>query len=147
MTNTISNPTRYDVVLSQFIRDAAVAAVVKQKLSEAGLSVFAGSSLAVPEDGEQGSDFANSVWKALDECSALVALLTPAHRDSPSLTVEVGAAWMQRKPVYVLVEGSGSDSVPAHLRRFQVYPLAELSSLIPAIVKEAKPGASRRSQR
>jgi hypothetical protein len=145
MNKTMTNPTHYDVVLSHSIRDAAVATVVKQKLLEVGLSVFAVSSLDVPGDSEQGSDFANSVWKALDECSALVALLTPAHRDSPSLTVEVGAAWMQRKPVYVLVEGNGSASVPTHLRRFHVYPLTKLSSVIPAILKEAQPNAKSSS--
>jgi nucleoside 2-deoxyribosyltransferase len=143
----VSNPTHYDVFLSHSVRDEGLAAVVKQKLAEAGLSVFAVSGLDFAEGGKPGTDFADSVLKALVGSSALVALLTPAHRDSPNLTVEVGAAWAQQKPVYVLVEGDGSASVPPHLRRFQVYPLSELSSAIPAIMNAAKPSAKGNKKR
>jgi hypothetical protein len=121
------------------VRDEGLAAVVRQRLAEAGLSVFAVSGLKFTEGEKPAAEFADEVRNALAESSALVALLTRAHRDSPALGVEIGAAWVQRKPVYVLVEGDGSAAVPTHVRRFQVYPLSELGSVIPAIAKTAQP--------
>jgi hypothetical protein len=138
MTRTKSSPTHYDVFLSHSVRDEALATVVKQKLAEAGLSVFGVSGLDLADGGEPGAEFGDAVLKALVESSALVALLTPAHRDSPALGVEVGAAWAQRKPVYVLVEGDSAGTLPPYLRRFQVYPLSEISRAIPAIVRVAR---------
>jgi nucleoside 2-deoxyribosyltransferase len=134
----MSDPTHYDVFLSHSVRDERLADAVKQKLADAGLSVFALSGREFAEGREPDAEFADTVLKALTESSALVALLTPAHRDSPALGVEIGAAWAQQKPVYVLVEGNGSSTLPAHLKRFQVYPMSKLSRAIPAIVKTAQ---------
>jgi nucleoside 2-deoxyribosyltransferase len=139
MTKTKSKPIHYDVFLSHSVRDEALATVVKQKLADAGLSVFGVSGLDLADGGEPGAEFGDAVLKALVDSSALVALLTPAHRDSPALGVEVGAAWAQRKPVYVLVEGEGAAAVPSYLRRFQVYPLSEIARVIPAIARVARP--------
>jgi hypothetical protein len=141
MIKTMSKPKHYDVFLSHSVRDEGLAAVVKLQLAEAGLSVFAASGLDLAEGGRPNSELADAVLRALVESSALVAILTPAHRDSPALGVEVGAAWAQQKPVYVLVEGDGSSTLPPHLRRFQVYPLADLSRVIPVIVKTAQHSA------
>jgi hypothetical protein len=139
MIVTKSNATPYDVVLSHSVRDETLAAVVKRKLEEAGLAVFGVSSLDFADGGEVGAEYADAVREALTESSALLALVTPAHRDSPSLGVEVGAAWVREKPVYVLLAGDRSATLPPYLRRFQVHPLSELDRVIRAIARGARP--------
>jgi hypothetical protein len=139
MIQAKSDPTHCDVILSHSVRDEALAAVVKQKLADVGLSVFGASGLDLADGGEGGAEFADAVLKALVESSALVALITPAHRDSPALGVEVGAAWIQHKPIYVLVAGDNSAEVPPYLRRFQVYPLSRLPDAISSIVRTTRP--------
>ncbi len=142
-----SNPTHYDVFLSYSVRDEGLAAVVRQRLAEAGLSVFAVSGLVPKEAEKTEAEFGDTVLRALADSSALVALLTSNHRDAPSLTVEVGTAWAQRKPVYVLMEGNGHAMVPSHLRRFQIYPLSELADVIGVIAKTTQaPGKQRRKR-
>jgi len=146
MIKTKSKATHYDVFLSHSVRDAALATVVKQHLEEAGLAVFGVSGFDLAIGGEPGTEWADAVWEALVESSALVALLTPAHRDSPALGVEVGGAWVRQKPIYILLEGDGPTELPPYLRRFQVYPLSELSNVILAIAKAAKPLARRQQE-
>lgn len=143
MIQAKTKPIVYDVVLSYSVRDEAQAAVVMRKLGEAGLSVFSVSDLEIQGDRETGEKFAEALREALVESSALVVLLTPAHRDSPALGVEVGAAWIGQKPVFVLVAGDSASDVPVYLRRYHVSPLSQLSQVIPAIARLGPSGGDK----
>jgi len=94
----MSTTTVSDVFLSYAQSDTAWAAVVQQKLGEAGFKVF---TVAGVPSGDNASDL---IWDALTESAALIALVRGPGGMSKSLAVEIGAAMAWQKPVYVLYE-------------------------------------------
>jgi hypothetical protein len=112
-----------DVYLSCATTDHARAEAVARQLTGAGLAVRQVSELEWQR--AVAADRVETVWAALRHSSALVVLGTRAHIRSPVLAMEVGAALMRRKPIYVLAEPDAADDLPSYLQRQHVIPLGE----------------------
>src|SRR5947209_4629735 len=108
-------PVCHDIVLSYAAPDAALASVITREFTETGLLVFGLPGLALAGDPDAALGSAESFREALLESAALVVLLTPFHANSSALGVEVGAAWMSQKPIFILVNGISSPDVPPYL--------------------------------
>jgi len=123
----------YDVFLSCSLTEAAVAELVKRALEEAGMDVFSVSRL------EAGAGFQESLWRALAESSAVVAIVHPRQTLPSSIAVEVGAAMAWHKPVYVVHTESGNVRLPEYLGEFPTYPVSRIDDLVQAIARGSKP--------
>src|SRR5687767_13109344 len=123
--------TTYDVYLSYAQQEIGWAAAVEEEFARAGLSVY---NIAKTEPGE---DVGASIWEALAESGAVVALM----RDPDSkgnLLFEIGAAMAWEKPVYVLFKGDNAPALPryAHL---EAYPADELVRVVQLVKASARP--------
>lgn len=140
-----------DIYLSCATRERRRAEEVVRRLADAGFRVERVSDLewqqAVAAEREE------TVWAALRNSSALVILGTGGHTRSPVLTMEVGGALADRKPIYVLTEPDAADDLPSYLQRQHIVPLSEIEQLAP-LLEEAlgrpspdrpRPARSRRS--
>jgi hypothetical protein len=116
-----------DVYLSCATSDRARAAAVARPLTDAGLVVRRVSELEWHQ--AVAADQVETVWAALRHSSAFLVLGTRGHIRSPVLAMEVGAALMGQKPIYVLVEPDAADDLPSYLQRQHVLPLSDLGRL------------------
>jgi len=129
----MSTTTVSDVFLSYAQSDTAWAAVVQQKLGEAGFKVF---TVAGVPSGDNASDL---IWDALTESAALIALVRGPGGMSKSLAVEIGAAMAWQKPVYVLYEGDKPPELPKYAERFGVFRASDIEKLIRQIDQVGRP--------
>jgi hypothetical protein len=122
-----SREPKPDVYLSCATGDRARADEVARPLLDAGLAVRRVSELEWQQ--AVAADRVETVWAALRHSAALVVLGTRGHLRSPVLAMEVGAALMGRKPIYVLTEPDAADDLPSYLQRQHVLPLADVGRL------------------
>ncbi len=123
----------YDVFLAFSMRDASIAAVVRQALAEGGLDVFTSDAM------KSGEDWGEQIQRALVASQALVVVLSRPSELPPSMLVEVGAAMAWKKPIFVLLDGMPRTQVPAFLQGFRIYPIAKLSEVVAAILRSTNP--------
>jgi hypothetical protein len=123
----------YDVFLSCSLTEAPVAELIQRALEQAGMDVFSVSKL------EAGAGFQESLWRALAESSAVVAIVHPRRTLPSSIAVEVGAAMAWHKPVYVVHTAQGNVRLPGYLGEFPTYPLSRIDDLVQAIARGSKP--------
>lgn len=126
--------TSYEVFLSYSKTDAAIADVVRAKLSDAGLSVFAFHKAKLRADSWQ-----EQIREALVECSAMVLILTRANLISPNLAVEVGGAWVWKKPIYVLTQSVRRTEIPSFLRGSHIVPISKTPDVARSIRRSLRP--------
>jgi hypothetical protein len=125
----------FDVFLSHAAQDEPLATLIKQRMEDFGLCVFAVSPVAL----QRSAEASEAVRQALLGSRAFVALLTPGYENSPALLLEFGAAWQQGLPIHILVSGSEVSDVPAFMRGQDVRTLADLSDMIAEMVGNSKP--------
>jgi hypothetical protein len=131
----------FDVFLSHAVQDEPLATVIKQRMEDFGLSVV----LVSPRAWRGGLDAAGPVRHALHASGAYVPLITPSYKDAETLLVELGAAWIERLPVHLLVAAEDVGELPVFMRRFRVWPLGRLSQLIAVITSHQKPVPAKRA--
>jgi hypothetical protein len=99
---------------------------VAQSLESAGLQTFRAS--AVPP----GTDLSEAIWQALAESRALIAIVSPGIPHAMGM-VEIGAAAVWNKPVFLLINGPSSTRLPPAFSAYPAYPLSRLEEVIRAI--------------
>lgn len=134
-----------EVYLSCATRDRSRADGIAGRLVEAGFRVARISDLewqqAVAADREE------TVWGSLRDSKALVILGTRDHIRSPVLTMEVGAALADHKPIHVLIDSDIADDLPAYLQRQHVWPISEVDRLIASLKHADRPSRGQRAER
>ena len=110
-------------------RDQGDALRVRQKIEDAGISVFDAS-----REGEPGAMWDN-VRKAIADSEAVIIVISRNSALSSSLGIEIGAAIAWQKPVYVVLPQKEQEDVPELLRGLRSYTVDSLSELIDAIIE------------
>jgi TIR domain len=127
----------YDVFLSASSRDAKLVKVVYCALEGAGLTVF------YPEAEVLGREpkIAEPTRKAIAECAAFVALLSPSHVKSEFLAFELGGALMWEKAIYLLLDRLTPKELPSFLKTYEskTFDVKKLEKLIPSIKASVEP--------
>jgi hypothetical protein len=123
----------YDIFLSFSQQDRAVADVVAQSFTTAGLIVFSTNSI------EGSQTFADRVLHALIESRALVVIATPRSVKSINVGIEVGAAMSWRKPLYILTEHVAGPDLPPILRSGYVFPIHSFMKVVDALRRGSQP--------
>jgi TIR domain len=81
---------------------------------------------------DAGADFEEEILKWLERAHELVVLLTPWALDRPYVWAEIGAAWVRRIPIVVLLLGitaaelQSRPGVPVHLKKRDLLQLNEI---------------------
>jgi hypothetical protein len=121
-----------DVFLSHASPDSAVAQKIVDRLQSAGLVTFSSGGL------DPGKETSNGIWQALAESRALIALISPRPTSAMGI-VEIGAAAVWNKPIFLLLNGPSSTKLPSALSAYPVYPINRLEDVIQAIRSTLEP--------
>jgi len=114
----------FDIFLSHGGHDAGVADVVRRALESAGLSVFTASDL------KPGVSVADQLQEKLAESLAVVVILSQPSLRSDYVAFEIGGAAGWNKPIYLLLHGMTSASLPPYLRRFRSMPVTRHAEMV-----------------
>lgn len=125
MTATVNKD--YDVFISHAASDKQIATEIAESLGSSGLETFHEGSI------RPGGDVADTIWQALAESRALIAIISPDIPPQAMGMIEIGAAAAWNKPVFLLINGPSSTKVPAALSHYPAYPLSRLEDVIRAI--------------
>jgi hypothetical protein len=87
------------VFVSHASCDKWVAEQIARRVSGFGIRTFLSESNFDLGD----PDFEGRLREALEQCSELVALLTPEALERPYVWIEIGSAWFQRKRVSAIL--------------------------------------------
>jgi len=123
----------YDVFLSYPRSMAPEAETIASACQREGLKVFRVS------EAPAGERFVRSLWEAMSESRALVALAESGASVAPSVAVEIGAASAWNKPVYLVTSAKGAYDVPAYLQRYKVLTMDQVQDLIESVLAAQKP--------
>jgi hypothetical protein len=88
------------VFVSHSARDTWVARQIAREIGECGAEPF----LDEAEIGA-GEDFEAEILEFLDNADELVVLMTPWALERPYVWAELGAAWIRRIPIVILLQG------------------------------------------
>ena len=125
----ITMPSRnktYDVFISHSACEAPLAAELANACRAGGLETAT--------DGELSSarDAGDAVREAVVESWAFVAVISKLA-PTPTMNIEIGAAWGWNKPMFVIVTEPSVTQLPAPLTRAGVYPPERIGDVIAAI--------------
>ena len=121
--------TTYDVFLSYPITESGAANTVSRALEQAGLDVFDVRNSGVADD----PPFQETIWRALAESSAMIAIVPSEGPILSAVAVEVGAFKAWNKPIYVIQATSGKINVPTYLADCPVYSLLQVEDVVESI--------------
>jgi hypothetical protein len=116
-----------DVFISHAASESDVASEIAAGLESAGLATFYGGTL------ELGADISEAIWQALAESRALIAIISPGVPTHAMGMIEIGGAAAWNKPIFLLLNGPSSTTLPPALAKYPVYPMSRLDDLIRVI--------------
>jgi hypothetical protein len=97
------------VFISHAATDTWVAKRIAEQIEACGAKTFLDEAhIAV------GEDFEERILNALDRADELLVILTPWSLKRPFVWSEVGAAWLKRIPIVVVLHGVTPKRVQAH---------------------------------
>jgi len=99
---------RRSVFVSHSGSDTWVARQLAKGISRSGAEPFL-DELQI----QTGSDFESEILRFLNKAHELVVLLTPWAMDRPYVWAELGAAWVRRIPIAVILHGLKESDVQA----------------------------------
>lgn len=102
------------VFVSHAGEDTWVARQIAREISARGAKVFLDEA-----DIDIGAEFEEDIRRFLDSAHELVVLLTPWALERPYVWAEIGAAWIRRIPIVVILHGLS-------LKDFQTQPNAPI---------------------
>lgn len=119
--------TTYDVFLSYPRTESGLADQVARSLEQAGLDVFWDREIAL------GENLQDTIWRALAESAALIAIVPSEGPLASNIAVEVGAFKAWCKPIYIIQAARGQVRLPAYLADCQVYPPSRVDDVVASI--------------
>lgn len=137
-----SSPSRL-VFVSHSGEDTWVAKQIAREVSERGAQVFLDeASVAV------GAEFEERILEFLDRAHELVVLFTPWAFDRPYVWSELGAAWIRRLPIVVLLHGltvqhfQSDPKAPIFLKKRDIISLNAIDQYLDELSLRVKSAAS-----
>lgn len=97
------------IFVSHSGEDTWVACQIARKISEAGATPFLDEA-----DVDVGSEFEDDIRDFLDKADELIALFTPWALGRPYVWVEIGAAWIRRIPIVIVLHGLTINDFQTH---------------------------------
>jgi TIR domain len=128
-----ANSTTYDVFISHSTSDKDAARFVAQSLNSAGLTAFYLGALT------DAKSISETIWEALSESLAVIALFASDVRNNANMMLEIGAASAWEKSIFVIVKGPESKPPIEILQKYPTYPLSRLDDVVLAIKSEIQP--------
>jgi TIR domain len=122
---------RFDVFLSHASADRALAQIVQERLTDAGLTYH--SSLSDLPARQYAEDHVQTVLAA---SRAYVAIASRSSVQAPAVLVEVGAAFAMDLPVIFLLNDLKPSELPAFFKRYPAFPLWKGFSKFVATVRK-----------
>lgn len=120
--------TTYDVFLSYPATERGLADQIARSLTQSGLDVFWADEGVVP-----GEEVRDTLWRALAESAALIAIVSSEGPLAPNTAVEVGTFKAWCKPIYVVRAARGNIKLPTYLADCPVYPLSRIDDVVASI--------------
>lgn len=102
--------TKRQVFVSHSGRDMWVAKQIAREIERSGAQPFLDEAQI-----QSGSDFESDIQAFLKRAHELVVLLTPWSLERPYVWAELGAAWIRRIPIVVLLHGLTASELQAQL--------------------------------
>jgi hypothetical protein len=115
-----------DVFISHSVNDTALAVELANACRASGLEAVAGKELP------PGDDPTETLWEALAESRAVVAVLSPSGL-TPWMGIEIGAARAWNKPIFGVVPDFSYASLPPALADVHLYPASGIDDVVEAI--------------
>ncbi|HEX8245944.1 MAG TPA: toll/interleukin-1 receptor domain-containing protein [Longimicrobium sp.] len=123
---TVSHPPRL-VFVSHSGADTWVARQIAREISSRGAQPFLDEA-----DVDVGAEFEEDVRDSLDKADELVVLFTPWALSRPYVWAEIGAAWIRRIPIIVILHGltisefHAQPSTPVFLKQRDIIMLNDI---------------------
>jgi hypothetical protein len=121
-----------DVLISHAARDSALAVEVAEVCRESGLEALRDTELL------RGPNDSDALWEAIAESRALLTILSPAG-PTPSMLLEIGAAWAWNKPIYAILTDPSSTRLPPAMTGIDLFTTGRVPDVIRAIELSAHP--------
>ena len=131
MNPTESSEDRKLVFVSHSGEDTWVARQIAREITERGARPFLDEA-----DIDAGAEFEEDIREFLDIADELVVLVTPWSLDRPYVWAEIGAAWIRRIPIVVVLHGiSAADfqampSAPVFLKKRDMIKLNDVDQYL-----------------
>ena len=97
------------IFVSHAGEDTWVARQIAREISARGAKVFLDEA-----DVDVGAEFEEDIRRFLDQAHELIVLLTPWALERPYVWAEIGAAWIRRIPIVVVLHGMSVKDFQAH---------------------------------
>jgi len=117
--------TSQKIFISHDSYDGLAATVMKDVLGRAGV----GLTFLDRDDIRPGDDWQDRIKDALNDCDAVVTLLSPEFSKKPWMAAEWACFWAKDKPTYVLRLETSLEAVFGPMRRTQIADLTSITSM------------------
>lgn len=124
--------TTYDVFLSYPMTETGLADQVARALEQAGLDVFWDRQAGIGLE----ENIQDTIWRAVAESAALIAIVPTEGAFLSNMAVEVGAFKAWCKPIYVVQAAKGQIRLPVYFADCPIYPLSRLDDVVAAIKRD-----------
>ena len=92
------------------------------------------------KDIEGGQSIPDSVRTGIEQCDEFVVLLSRYSKDRPWVLIEMGAAWILRKPIIAIIDKIGPKEMPEILSPYKAIDLNDFDQYINQLLKRTKAG-------
>ena len=123
----MSNAANHLVFVSHGSRDTWVAARIAECVRNSGAVAFLDEA-----EIQIGADFEEKILEFLERAHELVVLFTPWSLDRPYVWSELGAAWIRRIPIVVVLHGltpsefQSRPGAPTYLKKRDIVELNDI---------------------
>jgi hypothetical protein len=118
--------TSYDVFVAYSPVDRELAGEIASACSEVGLRAFTGSEVAT------GASIADTIWEALSECRAVIAIFSRPEL-APTMAIELGGARAWNKPIFGVLTDPTRQPPSVGLGDVHLYTPSRIGDLVRAI--------------
>jgi len=131
------------VFVSHSGEDTWVARQIAREITERGARAFLDEA-----DIDVGAEFEEDIRKFLDIAHELVVLVTPWSLDRPFVWAEIGAAWIRRIPIVILLYGlsiadfQAKPNAPVFLKKRDMIILNDIDEYLNQLGNRVSEGQS-----
>jgi hypothetical protein len=139
-----THSTKRLVFISHSGEDTWVARQIAREIAARGAIPFLDEA-----DVDVGAEFEEDIRQFLDQAHELLVLFTPWAFDRPYVWAEIGAAWLRRIPIVVVLHGLETKAFQAHphapvfLKRRDIIRLNDIDSYLVQLENRVSGGEER----
>jgi len=131
------------VFVSHSGEDTWVARQIAREISSRGAQPFLDEA-----DVDVGAEFEEDIREFLDKADELLVLFTPWALERPYVWAEIGAAWIRRIPIVVVLHGlthrefQTQPNAPVFLKKRDIIRLNDIDHYFDQLATRVSPGTS-----